>query len=194
MLIYVIPMTPRKENPKFPVKVRKSFFTLEESNWNDLGYEISFFLRYHAINGKITDVGQIKILHQSDTKTKLPSKFRRLSEDFCSQGQTLDYYKVLSKLGDGINNDILEALNDVVFRPLLAEPFRSLEAFETAFLRTETAREVFKNWKKYFDIEKPKEYDYQFSFVCRLKGASKPHQVGFDFRKKGDLPHCDLPG
>jgi len=189
MFIYVIPMTAKREKPKLPEKAHTPYFTLEENNWNDLGYVISFYLRFHSPNGKVVDIGRVKILHRTESKTQLPPRFKRLNEDFCSQGQTTEYYENLAKLGEGINNDVLEALNDIIFRPLLAEPFRSLEAFETSFLRDETAKDVFKNWKRYFDPKKSKEYDYQFSFICRLKGAQKPHQVGFDFRKKGDLPH-----
>lgn len=188
MYIYTIPMSKRREQPEYP-NAKFPFFSLQENDWNDHGYVTSFFLRYHSSKSNVVDIGGVKILHRSDSKTILGKKFRKLGDDYCSQGQASDYYENLMDLGEGLATDFLEALNDIIYRPLLAEPFKEQESFQVSLLRNTSAQKVFKEGKKYFDKRNTKDRSYQFTFICKLKEAAKPHQVGFDFRKKGELPH-----
>lgn len=131
--------------------VVKSFDDLEESpgravvglrwdNWDDYGFKTSFEAQVRFPGQKPTDLGVVKILRadQDGGRTELPKEFVRLSEDFCSLGQSLAYYEILHKLGTWAQT-YLHALRDVVVSPIILKSFETHKGFRDSFLRSSGA-------------------------------------------------------
>jgi len=58
-----------------------------------------------------------------------------LGEDFCSLGQSLDYYQRLAELSEALRHEILEYLRDCILHPELAEQFADEEGWRTSIMR-----------------------------------------------------------
>lgn len=88
-------------------------FFLVQDNWNDFGFYTSFNL-YSWINRDLKYIGIVKIGHFGLRKGKvnIQNDFSRLSENYFSLGQSVDYYKYFAKLDDG--KKYLTNLNDFI--------------------------------------------------------------------------------
>lgn len=119
-------------------------FVLEQDNWNDYGFRTQYHLTYrgHDKSGKTeeTSIGPVKILRKGQTEDdplQLSVEFSSLSGDYCSVGQSLDYYERLNKIGDA-GRVALDGLRDVVSHPELVEEFESEEGWSTSLFRYQT--------------------------------------------------------
>lgn len=88
-------------------------FFLVQDNWNDFGFYTSFNL-YSWIKGNIEYIGLVKIGQFGVVKGKIdiPQVFSKLSEEYFSLGQSVEYYKYFAKLDDG--RAYLTALKDFI--------------------------------------------------------------------------------
>lgn len=129
---------PRGPHPKeiFPT------FALEQDNWNDYSFQTLYHLSYYHMDssGRVEQnlIGQVKILKQGQTTQDsllLTSDFEQLEQTFCSVGQSLDYYERLSALGEGLKNQVLTALRDVVQTPAIADQFKDEKGWSTSLFR-----------------------------------------------------------
>ena len=86
-------------------------FLLVQDNWNDFGFYTSFNL-YSWINGNIKYIGVVKIGQFGVDKGRIniPKIFSKLSEDYFSLGQSVEYYKYFAEIDDG--RAYLTALKD----------------------------------------------------------------------------------
>lgn len=87
-------------------------------------------------------VGSIKVLHiDSDggwVHNLMPEKFSGLNSNFCSLGQSEDYYLNLKKIVEQTNSDfksILFALKDAAFFPLIREQFEDKIGYINSLIR-----------------------------------------------------------
>ncbi|MEA9393508.1 AAA family ATPase [Acerihabitans sp. TG2] len=97
-----------------------AIFYLKQDNWNDF----SFYTLYHLyLSGKYSKdksiyyIGPVKILKKGQTTSdghllKLGG-MEYLSDDYCSVGQTLDYYERMASLDDDIIEKIRFSLRDI---------------------------------------------------------------------------------
>lgn len=130
---------------------------LIQDNWDDYGYRTTFTLYFAPSEGQYRLIGAIKILAK-DYKTEnlrketiktIPSRFTQLPlEDFCSLGQSNDYYRRLGETPN-IGKVILTALNDIAFVEIDWATTKT-PGFETSLLRSADqiqnhAQEVFSN-------------------------------------------------
>ncbi|BDB27307.1 AAA family ATPase [Cupriavidus sp. P-10] len=129
---------PRGARPKagFPT------FVLEQDNWNDHSFRTQYHLSYFDINasGSIEEtlLGPVKILKRGQTAADgllLSADFDKLDEDFCSVGQSLDYYERINALGEKRKIEVLSALRDVVHSPALVAQFEHEAGWSTSLFR-----------------------------------------------------------
>lgn len=95
---------------------------LEPKSWDDFGYKTTFELYYRDADGTIHYLGAVKIGTFSLAQARqpdVPEEFGRLNQSFFSLGQDDSYYSQLNSLGDGVRDEILQALNDAAVNPEL---------------------------------------------------------------------------
>ncbi|MFG1289848.1 AAA family ATPase [Xanthobacter versatilis] len=126
----------------FPPRSRTSkvetLFSLHRDAWDDFGYKTQYQLIYHG-DAEETYIGNVKILRKGQAETTRgvleEGLLRRLSTDFCSLGQSLDYYERLAALSEEDRQLLVRALRDVVNRPNLAASFRKEPGWRTSIVR-----------------------------------------------------------
>lgn len=163
---------------------------LSTDNWNDYGYRTTFHATYYDENGASLNLGVIKILTRGNDnfQTVLEGKFQKLNDNFCSLGQTMEYYKILNSLPHGF--EVLESLRDVILNEDIYDEFKVFEGFEASLLRDSEARLVIKEGANLLETG---EITYpeigRFFFSCKLEDAINEHQVLIDFQKDEYLPY-----
>lgn len=104
-------------------------FVLAQDNWNDYSFQTLYHLSHFEFkDGKReeTVIGPVKILKRGQTTSDgllIQSDFEKLDSDFCSVGDSLDYYERLRALG-ALGEEILKSLRDVVQTPSLVDEFQ----------------------------------------------------------------------
>lgn len=117
-------------------------FFLERDGWNDYGFFTSYYLHLaskHNLDNVSSLIGQVKILKkgqaENDSDLVNKGKINSLSQDFCSLGQSLDYYQRISELDNILKDFILQGLNDIIYSPDLKIHFEEEEGFKLSLLR-----------------------------------------------------------
>lgn len=113
---------------------------LNTDEWDDYRFRTTFHLIYFDGSGRGIQIGSVKIgqfnLDPETRRTKIPSDFSSLDDEFFSLGQDADYYSNLNELGDEVRNEILSALNDVAADPDLFERALEVEVTGVSLLRS----------------------------------------------------------
>lgn len=113
---------------------------LEVDLWNDFSFVTMFYLSLHDEKGVLHNIGSIKIGFKGQTTdistySLLGNGFYQLPEDYFSVGQDLEYYQNISILPENIRNNLLNALNDIVYLPKLIEFAQEEDVFRISLLR-----------------------------------------------------------
>ena len=90
---------------------------LREDNWNDYGIRTLWGLRYYPARNDRIEIGPVKIMRIGHENAPLKKAFTKLETDYCSLGQSLDYYRKLGALGEHVFRPLLSALRDIVLMP-----------------------------------------------------------------------------
>ena len=147
-----------QSNLKYPCII------LVKDNWNDYGYKTTYEFYYLVNEEKWSLKGSIKILQKGTLQTTIPNYFETLTEEFCTLGQSFEYYRQLKKLDSNVYTQILKALNDIVFNSKLSINFESEEGFTVSLLRFSEAEKVYNEAASLFSKEpKPKNFNFRFS-------------------------------
>jgi energy-coupling factor transporter ATP-binding protein EcfA2 len=115
-------------------------FVLTQDNWNDYSFQTLYHLaRFEFKDGKReeTVIGRVKILKRGQSTGDgilIQSDFERLDEEFCSVGDSLDYYERLRELGV-LGEEILRCLRDVIQSPELVEQFQEEPGWAKSLFR-----------------------------------------------------------
>ena len=91
---------------------------LIQDNWDDYGYQTTFESGLRLSADETIDLGNVKILKidQTGGYTEVPREpFQELGPDFCSLGNSLEYYEKLLKCGPNIYRPYLQGLSDITF-------------------------------------------------------------------------------
>lgn len=113
---------------------------LAQDEWNDYSFQTLYHLSHIETKGgkrEETVIGPVKILKRGQTKSDgilIKRDFIELGDEFCSVGDSLDYYERLRALG-GLGVDILKRLRDVVQSPELIEQFKDEPGWGTSLFR-----------------------------------------------------------
>ncbi|MCW7506194.1 ATP-binding protein [Leptospira levettii] len=160
-------------------------FSLVKDGWNDYGYYTLYNLAYHPTSTTKIELGYLKILQKEEVATKIPIEFSQLSEEYCSLGSDLNFYRKLYEIFEENIYKVLGSLNDCAIDEKIRDKFNHLEGFKKSLLRSS---EDEKTLAEALNVLKgvSKIYNFNFSFKCRLSGSIEDHDVKFDFTKSDD--------
>lgn len=128
-------------------------FVLSRDHFDDYTYKTSFRL-YYIQGSKEEDfklIGDLKILKRGEKVTVLKDFEKSLSQEFCSVGDSIEYYLNLKQMGEGIFNDVVSKLNDVFIFDEIHEAFRNDPGFEKSLMRNNSTRSLIENRNEYLD-------------------------------------------
>ena len=176
-----------KQKTKYPCVI------IENNGWDDYGYKTLFQL-YYCEKSYIQKeyLGDVKVLKKGSytTVSNLPMKFRKLDEEFCSLGQSIDYYRKINSLPKKVKSLIIEGLNDVLFSDFFYSEFKDAAGFEMSLLRNREAARIVRNRSEILkDIDFKGNEVFSFKFTNLLEGADEEHVLDVDFSKKMDIPN-----
>lgn len=117
-------------------------FFLERDSWNDDSFYTYYTLhvsKKHTDDSKPMLIGGVKILKKGQIRNqehllKL-GDIEKLGSEYCSLGQSLDYYERISQLEKKAQDYILTSLNDVVFNIQIRELFQEEEGYKVSLMR-----------------------------------------------------------
>ncbi len=180
---------------KESLKIKKecNVLILRQDNWDDYSYKSSFTLYYFDGKERL-EIGDVKIIDNTESygRVEIPEKTTgKLSENYCSLGQTKEYYSKIKGLGKEISNDILTSLNDCSYNEVIFNEFKELSQFKSSALRFSTAEEALEFSRKIFNRFDPKiAPSHSFEFVTQLNGFSNSYNLNFEFynQKESKIP------
>lgn len=177
---HILTLTPGE---RFP------YILFREDLWDDYRHK-TMYDSYLYLNSALEalDLGPVKILDKNSDYTDLPNNFSDLDSNYCSLGQSVDYYKTLRTLEKELRERILTALNDVVFNTKIAEDFQEVPGFKISLLRFSEAEKAYKEGKGYLD-DTIRANIFEFIFSCKLENASEEHRIDFGFKPIKSLPY-----
>lgn len=168
---------------KFPCLI------LITNNWDDYGYRTLFKLfHYESIDNR-NEIGDVKILDLRTINTVLKSKFSKLDNNYCSLGQSLEYYTNFKLFVPEEFRDSLDALNDVALDQVIRNRFKELEGFRNSLLRFSEAEKAMHEGQQILEIDEESiKNDIKFDYSVRLNNADFEHRVNFNFQKSIEMP------
>jgi energy-coupling factor transporter ATP-binding protein EcfA2 len=111
---------------------------LQQDRWDDHGYKTQYHVYYFGRDGAEL-IGGVKILkvdQQESYDSELPvGPLSPLPKEFCSLGQSLDYYERLAELPKEVRDEILSFLRDAIAFPDHAAGFMETEAWRVSITR-----------------------------------------------------------
>lgn len=113
-------------------------FYLTQDKWDDYGFKTQYHLSYGDTNGQMNHIGNVKILRTNQTissSSLLNQAFEALTDDFCSLGQSLDYYQRIAEMAEDDRDYILSALKDVIRDPARLPHFQAELGWTKSVLR-----------------------------------------------------------
>jgi predicted ATPase len=159
-------------------------FYLVQDNWNDFGFQTQYHLYLVDGDDEAVRIGTVKILKKGqkgqDYLQLAIGTFPELGAEFCSVGQSLDYYERLAELGVDRRDFVLKGLRDIVQAPDLVAEFENEEGWKTSLFRDFSPdAEFFATAKALIDqnYEKLASEDLEFSFHPR--GWQEPIKLDF---------------
>lgn len=181
-----------QRNTSSPSKPKGSYVILERDNWDDYHFKTSFRATIHLNDGNRAELGAVKILkrNQEEGETEFrENSFSSLSEDYCSLGQSIEYYERLKKLPNSVRDQYLVSIRDAAFRPGIALEFKEEKGWRTSLLRFGQAEHALSHAASIFNGEKL--LSGRSSFKQISKEFNEPIQ--FDFDDSGPLPgRCNV--
>ncbi|ADU08642.1 hypothetical protein ML5_3125 [Micromonospora sp. L5] len=157
---------------------RRGFVLLRRDNWDDWGYKTTFTVEIFLEDGRVVDLGPVKILTkgQEGGFTPIQRTFNQLDNNYCSLGQSLSYYETLHALGSEITREVLRGLRDVVFQPSIREEFIEEEGFEVSLERFSSSARAIEDaaplFRNAFQLPSPKDSPpLRFSFLSSVGGS-----------------------
>ncbi len=142
---------------------------LEYSNWNDYGYYTSYNAFYYDLEQNKNSLGCIKVYNKKMDlddygDKKVGSYFEEdcvecLTEDFCSLGQSVEYYNNFNKYFGNNSIDVLNILRDMAVDDVINEDFFQCRGVRKSLLRTVAAQKALAEAKSIFDKYNGDEFE-----------------------------------
>jgi predicted ATPase len=165
-------------------------FVFTEDKWNDYGYVTNMTLAYFPDKSeKLIYFENVKILKRGQNKTwnSLPDKFTQLPSDFCSLGQTENYYRLLKQTFPKSYYSILLALRDAGLFPRILEQFENEEGFKKSLIRDNHIEQLLRRIR--YMISDSNTEQYKFSYNYKPPYSENRIVINFDFEHKGSIRH-----
>ncbi|HFO1035178.1 TPA: ATP-dependent endonuclease [Bacillus paranthracis] len=177
------------------IKKNAPCIVLITNNWNDYTYETLYKAVYFDKEGQDIDLGEVKILHKTVKYSRdiIPREFEQLSNEYCSLGQSLAYYKTIKNLDVKNVEQILLALNDVTINTHCYNEFKTHQGFNDSLLRFSEAEKALIEGPLLFlkedRVNRNLEKIFKFVFSYKLPLATNAHTISFDFIKETAIPN-----
>ncbi len=109
--------------------------------WDDFGYKTRYKLYYHESPQMMRSIGTIKIMKKNADVTYglLPNSFFSLTDEYCSLGQNLTYYRLLKSYLGNKYKEVLFALRDAACFSKIGDEFINDSVFKVSLLREQDA-------------------------------------------------------
>mgnify|MGYP003114230589 CR=1 FL=1 len=148
---------------KDEVEVDKFYY--KHDNWDDWGYKTLFDLYFVDESLELDYLGAVKIgtTESSNTSTNIDDSFEKLSDNYFSVGQDIDYYRKIEKLGYENREFILSALRDIAYNPIIYDNSIDLKVTLTSLVR-DISLVSLKNEYRKLALGNSILSDYEFSF------------------------------
>lgn len=168
--------------PEYP-----SFVLAFNDGWNDYQVRTEFYLFYYASEHDLYSIGSVKIMHKyKETEEILDGRFLNLSEDFCSLGQTYEFYERLKEnLGKNFES-VLWALKDAAFFPEINDKFEKHPDFKVSLIRYDEPERLLREARyKIYGYDLSNLYSFKYNYVPRF--SKTPLEIEFNFDNKEDF-------
>lgn len=157
------------------------------TGWNDFAYYTRYRL-YYINNEDKNLIGEVKIMKQNadDTSTAIPSSFYSLDSDFCSLGQSEDYYKNFFKYFKEKADVYLSRICDAALYSRIHKNFEKNSIFTTSLIRYNEAERALRIGRYIVygrDVEKAFSFQYEFTPPYN-KAKENKVQFVFDFARE----------
>ena len=112
-----------------------------EFMWDDFGYKTRYKLFYHENEQHCGLLGVVKLMKKNEIETygKLPKRFLYLTEEFCSLGQSLTYYRKVKDTFGHSYKSVLNALRDAACFSRICDESIGQSIFKVSLLRESEA-------------------------------------------------------
>lgn len=114
---------------------------LHEYRWDDFGFKTRYKLYYCESSEIMHLIGVVKIMKKGEgiTYGQLPDNFCSLSDEYCSLGQDMSYYRNIKKYLGSKYKDVLFAMRDAACFSKIADNFIEESVFKVSLLRERDA-------------------------------------------------------
>lgn len=173
-----------------PSSESRPLVLLRKDSWDDFGYKTLFDVEIYLADGTSVELGGVKIIHieQRVGATKFNSdEFNELGKEYCSLGQSTEYYERLAKLPKLLREEYLRAMRDAVFEREIRSAFSHLESWDQSLVRFGQAAHALESAGPLVRRRTPKITVGKAKFNYVRNGASE-FQIGFAFDDTTKLP------
>lgn len=139
------------------------------------------------------EIGTTKVLRRGHLSTSLKPAFDGLDKDYCSLGQSIEYYRALEHIPATIRTTFLRSLNDVVFDRAHGDRLSDDPGFEKSLLRFSEAGTLWEQVKDGHSVleafNNPVTDPFAFTFRTQLPGALSSHSLQLRFLDIPKVPN-----
>lgn len=155
---------------------------LSFDNWDDFSFKTSYYVTYFPNGADKIYLGKIKVGYESQEwgKTELKASADSFDPHYFSLGQDVDYYRNISQLSDGVRNDVLKCLNDIVFNSKLREKYIDESVMKVSLLRDVNYSSIEGQYKRALDgLPNLTEFNFEFTLASnnRISGYELDFKV-----------------
>ncbi|WP_186630090.1 AAA family ATPase [Rhodococcus sp. BP22] len=181
---------PARQLPKPP------YVKLRPDNWDDYGFQTLYSASLRtdpSYDGDEIELGNLKILrlNQQEGRPGIEDRFDELGTEFCSIGQSIEYYETLMQLPSDIRRAYLVALRDAVSDSAIEKKFENEHGWTTSLLRFGQALNTLKAGRKLLQGSELSKDQMSFDFAWRRDGHTS--RIPFVFDDSGNLPgRCNI--
>ena len=163
--------------PEFP-----SFVLVFNDGWNDFQVKTEFYLFYYQNEEDAYQIGPLKIMHaHQKTEDILGDKFVNLSDDFCSLGQSYEFYERLKSHSGRNFENVLWALKDAAFFPEVSDKFEKNSVFNVSLIRYDEPEQLLREARyRIYGYDLSNLYSFKYNFAPKFSKTSIDIEFNFD--------------
>ena len=165
-------------------------FKLYYDRWNDYGFITQMDITYHSSVNSGVSIGQVKVMKKGALVTwdTLQDKFTSLSNEYCSLGQSAEYYHTLRSILRDRFYSFLASIKDAAIFPRISELFEEDRIYRASLVRENTAERLIRTIRYEIEGISPDEY-FKFNYTTTPPYAENSLVLNFDFKYHSPVEH-----
>lgn len=176
----------------------RNALVLYSDNWNDYGYYTLYHVVYCDVNGRVKEIGSVKIYCTSMGNVEnegksvhkyIKEKIVELDERFCSLGQSLNYYTNLKKILPEEYLSILTRMRDMAVNENIKESFIEYEGVQNSLLRESSAEKALNEASTLLETNRRYQKNMSFRYKTIVPYSSNQVELNFLFQRNENLPY-----